>query len=109
MDRLTIAQLGGVNDAVTLALKGELDVHSSSTLETRLDSLLDDSIGTVVLDLANVTFVDSVGMRVLVALHRQLAERGGQVVLRSPSTTVARALHYAGLDEHLTIEDREEP
>jgi anti-anti-sigma factor len=48
---------------------------------------------------ADLSFIDSSGISVLVLAHKQLAERGGQLVLRSPQRIVYRVLEVTGLTQ----------
>ena len=59
----------------------------------------------LVLDLSQLGFVDSSGLRVLISAQHQLADHGGTLVLRSPSETVRRLLEITGLVDHITISD----
>jgi stage II sporulation protein AA (anti-sigma F factor antagonist) len=53
----------------------------------------------VVLDCSGVTFMDSMGLLVLVELRRDVTEAGHAFVLANPSTPVSRVLELAGLHE----------
>jgi anti-sigma B factor antagonist len=57
-----------------------------------------------VLVLSNLGFIDSSGLRVLIAADRDITERGGTLTLRSPSETVRRLLEITGLNDHLTTD-----
>lgn len=76
---------------------GDLDAHSSATFESALSS----AGGTVVVDLSEVPFADSSGLRVILALHRRLEASDGRLVIRAPSRRVDRLLTVTGLDEVL--------
>jgi anti-anti-sigma factor len=91
-------------DEAVLTLTGELDPHTAPTLADELEAVRADGATSVVLVLSGLTFVDSSGLRVLIAADRSLAEAGGQLVLRSPSETVRRLLEITGLDGHLTTD-----
>jgi len=91
-------------DEATLTLTGELDPHTAPTLADELDGVRAEGATTVVLVLSQLSFVDSSGLRVLIAADRSLSEEGGRLVLRSPSETVRRLLEITGLDGHLTTD-----
>jgi stage II sporulation protein AA (anti-sigma F factor antagonist) len=91
-------------DEAILTLSGELDPHTAPTLVEELDAVRADGATSVVLVLSGLTFVDSSGLRVLIAADRSLADAGGRLVLRSPSDTVRRLLEITGLDGHLTTD-----
>jgi anti-sigma B factor antagonist len=91
-------------DEATLTLTGELDPHTAPLLAAQLEGLADDGVTSVVLVLSGLGFIDSSGLRVVIAADRDLAERGGRLVLRSPSETVRRLLDITGLLDHLTTD-----
>lgn len=79
-------------------VKGELDLSTSPRLE---DALRDEfnSGKSVVLDLSQVTFIDSTGLNVLVAALRSCEQNGCQLELGpEPSVQVSRVLRITGLD-----------
>ena len=97
-DRLVIDEI----DPTSIALRGEIDAHSAPTLAARFESLPsgDDDI---VVALAEVTFMDSSGLRVLIDLHQRLDGSSRRLVLDSPSQPVTCLLEVAGLADHFTI------
>lgn len=91
-------------DEATLTLTGELDPHTAPMLADELDSLTGEGVRSVILVLSELGFVDSSGLRVVIAADRDLTELGGRLVLRSPSETVRRLLDITGLLDHLTTD-----
>lgn len=81
---------------------GQIDAHTAPSLEKALDGLAAEA--TVSLDLSQVTFIDSSGLRVIVRTHKRLAETGGQLVIAEPSEPVMRLLEITGLTSELEIE-----
>jgi len=77
---------------------GEIDASTAPTLEKAFDDL-PNGTGRIVLDLSDVSFIDSSGLRVLIALAGRADEEGRPVVLDRPSPTVARLLEITGLVE----------
>jgi anti-anti-sigma factor len=88
-------------DEAQLTLTGELDPHTAPMLADELEGVTAEGFSSVVLILSGLGFVDSSGLRVLIAADRDLTERGGQLVLRSPSEGVRRLLEITGLLDHL--------
>jgi anti-anti-sigma factor len=80
-----------------LRLIGEIDMDTSSILRRRLES---DPLVTV-LDLRDVTFIDSTGLAVLINAKR---DRADGLILRSPAGAVARVLELSGMDRMFRIE-----
>lgn len=94
------------DEEVVLSLGGELDPHSAPHLLDEIDGL--DASGVlrpiVVLDLGELTFIDSSGLRVVISAQKTLTAEGHRFVLRNPSETTRRLLEITGLVEHLEIE-----
>lgn len=84
-------------------LTGEIDAHTAPALETALTERLADGAATVVLNMAGVTFMDSSGLRVVIAATATTRAAGGDLVLTSPQSTVQRLVEVSGLANHLTV------
>lgn len=91
-------------DPVTFVLAGDLDPHTSPYLQERIDEALADDATSAVLDVGEVSFVDSAGLRVIADTHRRLMGAGGGLVLRNPSKGLEKLLSVTGLSDHVTIE-----
>lgn len=89
-----------------VTLRGELDLAGESELRDRLRTACDENDGRVVLDLGELSFIDSTGLSILVEYHARTRAAGGRLVLLAPRPTVVRILNITGLDERLTICDR---
>ncbi len=89
---------------VVYAVAGDLDNASAGALSRRLGALAEGTVGDVVLDMSGVEFIDSVGLEVLIRMHRALRDEGRRLVLRDPAEPVARLLELTLLDRTLAIE-----
>ena len=89
---LTIHDAGGG----VLVLVGEIDAATAPELHRHLD---DDPVVTVI-DMRDVSFIDSSGLKVLLIANRGRAP-SNQITLREPSARVRRVLQVAGLTERL--------
>ncbi|OWY62937.1 hypothetical protein B7486_55760 [cyanobacterium TDX16] len=101
--RLTVDETTS-DGQVVLTLTGELDPHTAATLQAVLDRTLADGPATLLFDLTDLKFIDSSGLRVLIDAHKALSERGGELVVRNPSTTARRLFEITKLDDHFRIE-----
>lgn len=63
----------------------------------------------VVLECSGVTFMDSMGLRVLVELWRNVTEAGHAFTLADPSKPVTRVLELAGLRDVFELADSPKP
>ena len=84
-----------------LVLAGEIDSYTAPELA----DLLAKHQGVDAVDLRDVTFIDSSGLRVIVEAHQRRAEEERVLVLRSPSQAVQRLLEISGVAGHLTVAD----
>ena len=104
---------GLVDEAVddtthVVSLRGEIDASTAPRLGSRLFGLADEGIRGVVVDLSEVTFMDSTGIGVLLNALRHFASRHMQMVLVCPTEQVMRPFEITGLSRHLTIFDSRE-
>jgi anti-anti-sigma factor len=76
-------------------LAGELDVASADALEATVQASLDGK-PDVILDVADLTFVDSTGIRAFIRLANQSAPR--PVVLRNPQPHVGHVLEIVKIE-----------
>jgi anti-sigma B factor antagonist len=88
--------------SVVVAVAGELDAYSAPALQELASSLRADGHTNFTLDLSRTTFIDSSGLRSLLALHGELGQ-GGELALQAPSDPVARLLAITGLTDHFTM------
>jgi anti-sigma B factor antagonist len=84
--------------AVIVEVSGEIDLATAPSLAAALDDIEAGSGRRVHLDLADVTFLDSSGISVLVECRKRLGDGGGDLVLHRATPTVQRVLEIAGLE-----------
>lgn len=73
-------------------------------LGARLEAVIDASTGAVTVDLSQVTFLDSTGLKALVAEHRRLHAEGRRLTVRNPSPAVFRVLNLSGVAAALDVQ-----
>jgi anti-sigma B factor antagonist len=99
------------NDAglAVLTISGEHDLSTAPVLRRRLDSLLDESIATVV-DLSPATFIDSSILGVILDARRRAAAAriGFAVIHANGADAVDRVLDVTGLRAELPVYARRE-
>jgi anti-anti-sigma factor len=91
----------GAPRAVTV--RGEVDLATASDLESFVRSALGEAPDGVVLDLAELTFIDSSGLRVLVALAKDAESRGTTLALRNLPRHAQRVLELTGLGDWFEV------
>jgi anti-anti-sigma factor len=90
---------------VRLALQGELDVASAGRVEAELARIEQDAPETLVLDLRELAFMDSTGLRVIVAADDRAREQERRLLIVRGSDTVQRIIEMTRLDARLEIVD----
>ncbi len=86
----------------TCRVRGEIDAHTAPRLDDAIQQVL--AAGpSIELDLTDVSFMDSSGLRIVLAATNTARERGGDVVIANPSAVVARLIEVSGLVEHLSV------
>ncbi|HWD24467.1 MAG TPA: STAS domain-containing protein [Acidimicrobiales bacterium] len=86
-----------------LFVYGEVDVLTAPRVHEALSSIIAEGHTSVLVDMANVTFIDSSGLTALVVAHRHLDDAGGELRLVSVPESVGKVFAIAGLDERFKI------
>ena len=97
---VTIEQRGG---AVHLILTGELDISTAQRLEDDLRRIEAEKPQLIVLDLQELTFMDSTGLRLLITADTRAREGQRKLVIVQGNEMVQRVMRLTRLDERLTI------
>jgi anti-anti-sigma factor len=82
-----------------LTIRGDIDLASASDFETALRTALDAAPSAIVIDLTELTFIDSSGLRVLVSLSKDAQSQGATIGLRNVPRHAQRVLDITGLTE----------
>ena len=92
---MTVAEAAGHSRHIHLS--GELDLVTASALDTAVEKMVEEGIELVVLDLSDVSFIDSSGLRVIIGAGDRLEAVGGHLVIEGASRTVEKLLDLTGL------------
>jgi anti-sigma B factor antagonist len=92
---------------VTFTPRGELDLATAPELEDRVLEALRDGGRQVVVDLRELSFMDSTGVRTIVAAHQTAEESGCELRVVRPArdSPVSRVIEISGIDEALGLVD----
>jgi anti-sigma B factor antagonist len=88
---------------VVIALSGELDAYDAPALREAFQELVDGAPAVIVLDLSNVSFLDSTVLGAVVGLLRRVREGDGQLRTVLPDTTARRIFEITGLVAALDV------
>jgi len=87
------------SDVAVVQPHGELDIATVDMLRAALDEV--ENAERLVLDLRGLSFMDSTGLRLLVALHRRAQRDRFQLTLVAPAAPADVAIQVSGLDRAL--------
>jgi anti-anti-sigma factor len=93
------------NGASVISIFGELDLATSPGLEEELERVAGEDVPLVIVDLAELEFMDSTGLSVLVRAHQRAEETGQRFGLINSSQQVQRLLTLTGVRDRLVLEE----
>jgi anti-sigma B factor antagonist len=86
-----------------IKLKGELDIIGTGQIETKFTGFCAGNNVRVVVDLSEVTFLASIGIRLLTLTAKSIVSRGGKIVLLNPIPEVQHVLEVTGIPAMIPI------
>jgi anti-sigma B factor antagonist len=97
--------MGAGGKVAVVSLEGEIDLSSMAVMEERIAAAERDRPEELVIDAREVTFMDSSGLRVLLAAHQRAQENGRGFAVVRGSEAVDRLLKVTGLAGRLRLLD----
>ncbi len=91
----------------TIALTGELDMSSAPALQATIEQACAERPKELVLDLRELRFLDSAGLRLILLANETCEAHGCQLRLIRGRANVQRVFEISGLLDHLPFEDAE--
>lgn len=89
-------------DDVIAAIRGEIDGKSAPQVQTELLAALQNG-NRLLIDMQEVSFLSSAGLRMLLLLYRQVATRKGKVVLVGVSEEIRDTMAMTGFINFFTL------
>jgi anti-sigma B factor antagonist len=86
-------------------VSGEVDIQTSHILDEHLQRILSEGHASMVVDLSQVTFLDSTGLSVLINALKRCQGAGGHMRLESPRPHVRRVFEVTGLSDVFDVTD----
>src|SRR5574337_999325 len=97
---LSIHKVGKVS---VVKVKGQVDSNTAPDLETALKRLVEGDKNHIVLDLKEVDFLSSLGLRAIVTALKSVRRVNGDLRLASPSASVEKVLRTVGMMQMFNI------
>jgi anti-anti-sigma factor len=88
-----------------VSVGGEIDPGTAGELTEAALTAMREISPSMVLDLSGVTFMDSSGLKVLLAVNQRAQLAGGRLVLAGATRSVQRVVSITGLDETFEVRD----
>jgi anti-sigma B factor antagonist len=92
-------------DIAVVVLEGEVDLSTAPEAERRIAEAEQGGPAQIVVDLREVTFMDSSGLRVLLTAHRRARDEERDFAIVKGSDAVARLFDVTGLTDRLVLLD----
>ena len=86
-----------------LPLKGEIDLHVSPSVTASLNAMIEKKPRRLVVDLSEVTYIDSAGLAALIEAMQKVEGYGGRFLLAGLQETVRSIFEISRLDQVFQI------
>lgn len=86
-----------------VTLSGELDTTSADGVQKQLQAQIDAGRTRLLLDLADLDFITSAGLRVLLAITKRVRAQGGELRVCHLNAEVQEVFEIAGFDRLLSV------
>ncbi len=93
------------NGVKQIILAGRLDIQGTGEVENTFTSLSEVDKAAILVDMSQVDFISSVGMRLLVTHAKTLGRRGGKMAIVNPQPWVREVLQKVGIDVLVPLYD----
>ncbi len=88
---------------LTVAVDGRLDISTAADFDKALKANL-DGVTTLIIDMKDLEYVSSAGLRVLLATQKTMDEKGGSMKIRNVNETISEVFIVTGFADILTVE-----
>ena len=86
-----------------LRVIGRLDASTSKTMEERLLSIIDSGEGRLVIELSQLDYISSAGLRVFLLAAKRMGNTNGRMILCSLKNAVKQVFDIAGFSSFLNL------
>lgn len=95
-------------DYAVLTLKGEFDTFYCPRFQEEIESLVDQGVNHVILNLRLVKFINSTALGAVIKAHKRCKAEGGELVISKPSPFVQKVVKSLGIDQLVPMFDEDD-
>ena len=88
-------------DGLLFTIKGRIDSVYALPIQEKLEEAVKNGVTSIILNMSQVEYLSSAGIRVILKAHRDLKKAGGTFGIEKPSSNVKNVIGMAALDELL--------
>jgi anti-sigma B factor antagonist/stage II sporulation protein AA (anti-sigma F factor antagonist) len=88
----------------TIAVSGQLDTLSAVEFDAAIRNVIESPANKIVIDGAELTYISSAGLRLLLTLQRGMAGKGGTLTLKNIRSEIMEIFVITGFSSILNIE-----
>jgi anti-anti-sigma factor len=92
-----------INKALQVNLQGNVDLAETATLKTEFEAVMSSEVTSVIVFADNLAYIDSSGVASLLFMRKLAARFGSQFIIESISSSAARVIQLANLDNLLGL------
>jgi anti-sigma B factor antagonist len=103
--QIKVLENQGGEHVTVIHLKGELDGSTYKDLQAKVDEIITGDVNNLLIDMSDLSFMGSAGLRALHTSSNSAKEHGGTVKLLKPSDAARRVLKTLGFDQFFEVFD----
>lgn len=88
-----------------ISVDGELDVSTADQFKEYLHKLIDKDIRNIKFDLADLKYIDSTGLGVMIGILKRVKVENKEIYIKSPRDNVKKIFSITGLDKIFKMEE----
>ncbi len=92
------------NQNLIISVKGRLDTMTAPQLEEEINSTALDEVETITLNMRELEYVSSSGLRVILVLYKTMAKKGGHLKIVNVNPMVMELFTMTGMADYLDVE-----
>ena len=92
------------SDLISISLIGRLNTNTSGQFETTLNDLFDKGHYNLLVNLKDLEYISSSGLRVFLGAQKKVSAEGGNMVIKNVNSTVMEVFEITGFLDVLTVE-----